>query len=169
MKRTIAILFAGLLAVSMSACGAGQDTKQEDSSIQPEVSIAQEESSEDAESFIEEEPEEESQPESKEEDTPSSEAEEPDNNEESGIDPEFKKAMDSYEAFFDDYVDFMKKYQSSDNIAGLMGEYADFLTKYAETMEAFNSVDESTLSEEEALYYVEVSTRISQKLLEVAE
>lgn len=173
MKKTIAILFAALLAVSMSACGTSQDTKQEESSVQSEVSVAQEESSEEEESIIEEEQEEESQPESKEESSeesaPSSEKEKLDTNEESGIDPEFKKAMDSYEAFFDDYVEFMKKYQNSDDIAGLMGEYTDFLTKYAETMEALNSIDESDLSEEEALYYMEVSTRISQKLLEVTE
>ena len=33
----------------------------------------------------------------------------------SGIRPEFKEAMDSYEEFFDEYIDFMDTYSKSDN------------------------------------------------------
>lgn len=88
---------------------------------------------------------------------------------ESGIRPEFKDMMDSYEAFFDEYCEFMKKYSESDDTTSMLADYTDYMTKYVELMEKLNEVDEDELSTEEALYYAEVSARISQKLLEVAQ
>lgn len=83
-----------------------------------------------------------------------------------GIRPEFKEAMDSYEEFFDEYVAFMKSYM--EDPLSMMGEYASMMTQYAETMTALGALDDGTLSDEEALYYAEVTLRINQKLLEVA-
>ena len=82
-----------------------------------------------------------------------------------GIRPEFKKAMDEYEAFFDEYVEFMITFQESDDVAGMMGEYNSMMMQYVETMGALEDIDESELSDEEALYYAEVMLRINQKLL----
>lgn len=87
---------------------------------------------------------------------------------ESGIRPEFQEAMDSYEAFFDEYIAFMKSYQESANPASMMKDYLDYMTQYAETMDKLSKLGEEELSEQEALYYAEVSLRINQKLLEVA-
>lgn len=86
-----------------------------------------------------------------------------------GIRPEFQEAMDSYEAFFDEYVEFMESYEAADNPAGMMADYAEFLVKYTETMESMNAIDEEALSEEEALYYAEVSLRITEKLLQISQ
>ena len=88
-----------------------------------------------------------------------------------GVSPEFKKAMDSYEAFFDEYVKFMKKYMNadSDDMLSMASDYADYMKKYTETMEAMNEINEDELSTADALYYAEVNARISVKLLEVAE
>ena len=83
-----------------------------------------------------------------------------------GLRPEFKEAMDSYEEFFDDYVEFMKSYM--EDPLSMMGEYASMMTQYAETMTALGALDDGTLSDEEAIYYAEVTLRINQKLLEVA-
>ena len=85
-----------------------------------------------------------------------------------GIRPEFQEAMDSYEAFFDEYFAFMKSYQESANPASLMTDYLEYIAQYTETMEKLSQLGEEDLSEEEALYYAEVSLRINQKLLEVA-
>lgn len=87
----------------------------------------------------------------------------------SGIRPEFKEAMDSYEAFFDEYVSFMERYAKSDNPLSMFTEYANYMTKYAETMEALDQIDDESLSTEELAYYVEVQNRITQKLLNVAQ
>ncbi|MDO4442346.1 MAG: hypothetical protein Q4B69_00505 [Slackia sp.] len=81
----------------------------------------------------------------------------------SAVTPEFKNAMDSYEAFFDEYVSFMEKYKGSDDPAALMADYSTYMQKYTETMSALGEIDESTLSEADALYYAEVSGRIATK------
>lgn len=86
----------------------------------------------------------------------------------SGIRPEFKEALDSYEKFFDEYVEFMEKFSASDNTLSMLAEYSDFMTKYAETLSAMEALDDGEMSKEEAAYYLEVTTRINQKLLSAA-
>lgn len=87
-----------------------------------------------------------------------------------GMRPEFKEAMDSYEAFFDEYVAFMKKYAASDGSdLTLLTDYADYMSKYADMMADFEAWDSEDMNTAETAYYIEVQSRISQKLLEVAE
>lgn len=87
--------------------------------------------------------------------------------ENAGLRPEFKEMMDSYEAFFDEYIAFMQKYQSASGTDALsmLSSLTDYMEKYTDYMEKLNAVDQSELSTEEALYYLEVSTRINKKLL----
>ena len=85
-----------------------------------------------------------------------------------GIRPEFKQAMDSYEAFFDEYIEFMQSYQQGGNGLEMLSEYTDYMNQYAETMEKMDALGEEDMSNEELLYYNEVTSRISQKLLAVA-
>lgn len=84
-----------------------------------------------------------------------------------GIRPEFKAAMDEYEAFFDEYVEFMIAYKEAEDVTSMMGEYTSMMMQYTETMTALEDIDESELSDEEALYYTEVMLRSNQKLLSV--
>ena len=84
-----------------------------------------------------------------------------------GITPELKAQMDEYEAFFDEYVEFMQKYAASDNPVALMSEYLEFMQKYTKAMEALDAIDESTLSDADSLYFAEVTLRIDEKLLSV--
>ena len=84
-----------------------------------------------------------------------------------GVTPEFKAQMDEYEAFFDEYVEFMRVYSESDNPVALMSEYLEFMQKYTKTMEALDAIDESTLSDADALYFAQVNLRIEEKLLSV--
>lgn len=87
-----------------------------------------------------------------------------------GMRPEFKEAMDSYEAFFDEYVAFMEKYAASDGSdLTLLTDYADYMSKYADMMADFEAWDSEDMNTAETAYYIEVQSRISQKLLEVAE
>lgn len=85
-----------------------------------------------------------------------------------GMRPEFKDAMDSYEAFIDEYCDFMKKYAESPSDMELLADYSDYMSQYAETMEKIDAIDETELSDAELQYYLEVTGRITQKIAEVA-
>lgn len=84
-----------------------------------------------------------------------------------GVTPEFKKAMDKYEEFFDEYAEFMEKYANSDNPASMMKEYTEYMTKYTETMQAFSECEDEEMTEADALYYLEVQTRINQRLASI--
>lgn len=85
-----------------------------------------------------------------------------------GIRPEFKEALDSYEDFFDEYCDFMKKFNESPDDLSLLGEYTEYLTQYSETMEKMDELDDGEMNDAELKYYLEVTTRINQKLIDAA-
>lgn len=85
-----------------------------------------------------------------------------------GMRPEFKEAMDSYEAFYDEYCEFMKAYSENPYDLTLLGQYAEIVEKATEAEEAFEEWDNDDLNDAELKYYLEVSSRISQKLLDVA-
>ena len=83
--------------------------------------------------------------------------------------PEFKEAMDQYESFLNEYCDFMKKYASSDGTdLSLLTDYANYMSKYAEVQKSFDAWDGQTMNTAETNYYIEVQTRVNQKLLTVA-
>ena len=91
-----------------------------------------------------------------------------DNKSDSGVSPDFKKAMDSYEKTMNEYVKFMKKYSESDNSLSMAADYAKYLKKYTDTMDKLDAIDEDSLSDADLEYYIEVSGRITSKLAEVA-
>lgn len=81
--------------------------------------------------------------------------------------PEFKEAMDSYEAFYDEYCDFMMQYKENPSDLKLLAGYYDMLIKLSEMEESFEAWEDEDLSKEELAYYVEVTNRVAQKLLEI--
>lgn len=87
-----------------------------------------------------------------------------------GMRPEFKEAMDSYEAFMNEYCDFMKKYAESDGTdIGLLADYTDYMSKYADVVEDFETWDSEEMNTAETAYYLDIQTRIYKKLLEVSQ
>lgn len=86
-----------------------------------------------------------------------------------GIRPEFKEAMDSYEAFYTEYCEFMKSYSENPTDLTLLTQYTEMLAKTEEMNEAFEAWDEDDLSSEELKYYLEVNNRVMQMLVDVAE
>lgn len=89
---------------------------------------------------------------------------------EADISTDFKVAMDSYEAFFDEYVAFMKKYAKSNGTdMNLLNDYTTYMSKYADTMTKFEALKDADMSTAETAYYIEVQGRITKKLLEVAQ
>lgn len=84
------------------------------------------------------------------------------------VTPSFKEMMDSYEAFFDEYIDFMKKYKDNPSDLSLLSEYTEYLSKYSDYMSKLSDVDTDSLSSADLAYYTEVNARITKKLAEVA-
>ncbi len=86
-----------------------------------------------------------------------------------GIRPEFRAAMESYEAFFDEYVAFMQAADDENTSAEYLMQYTEYLAKYADAMEKLEAIDESELSPQEDVLYIETMNRISVKLLQAAQ
>ena len=85
-----------------------------------------------------------------------------------GVDPELKAFLDSYEEFMDEYILFMKKYMDDPgNAVSMLGEYASIMEKYGEFAEAVDKYDEKEMSTADAKYYLEVTNRINQKMLDL--
>lgn len=84
------------------------------------------------------------------------------------IRPEFKEAMDSYEAFYTEYCEFMKEYSENPTDLTFLAKYADMLVKAEEMDEAFEGWDEDELSNEELKYYLDVNDRVMKMLVDVA-
>lgn len=81
--------------------------------------------------------------------------------------PEFKEAMDSYEAFYDEYCEFMKKYNANPTDTELISSYGDIMTEMVEMTEKFEAWEENDLNTAELKYYIEVNNRVAQKLVDV--
>lgn len=81
-----------------------------------------------------------------------------------GIRPEFKAAMDAYEAFYDEYSAFMADYKKNPTDLSLLSKYSGMLTKVAEMDEKFKSWEQGEMSSEELKYYLDVNARVLKKL-----
>ncbi len=82
------------------------------------------------------------------------------------VTPEFKTAMDSYKVFFEEYVEFMKVYSTSENPMELLGQYTEFMLKYTDALDKLDSIDEETLSPADDAYYLETMLYIEKLLLD---
>lgn len=79
---------------------------------------------------------------------------------------EFKDAMDSYESAMDEYIAFMTKYSASKGTnPELIAAYGEYMKKYIDATDAFKKWDGKEMNKEEAKYYVDVQTRVTQKLM----
>lgn len=158
MKRTFTILIPIALFLSLCACGAKQEApaadqgrgQQESSQSQPSEHESKQTApaaSNSSESNLSE-------------NTPTTQ---------DGIRPEFKELMDHYEAFFTDYVAFMKSLSENPGDLTMLARYAEYLTHYSETMAALDQISEGELTTAELSYYIEVMARIQQLLLTIAD
>lgn len=84
-----------------------------------------------------------------------------------GMRPEFKEAMDAYEAFYREYCDLLKKYTENPTDFSILGQYTNMLTKMDEVEKAFEKWDESDLNSEELKYYLDVNNRVMKMLVDV--
>ena len=86
------------------------------------------------------------------------------------VTPEFKEMMDSYEAFMNQYCDFMVKYTNatssgdSATLLAMTADYASLVQQELDWASEIDGVDESTLSPADDAYYLEVQGRVLKKL-----
>ncbi len=64
-------------------------------------------------------------------------------------------------------VAFIITYGKYYTVYTMMGDYAKMVEKYADFAEKLDKYDSDTMSTADAQYYLEVTTRCTQKLLEV--
>ena len=83
--------------------------------------------------------------------------------------PEFKEAMDSYEAFYDEYCDVIKKYNENPTDMEILASYTDMLSRATEMTEKFEAWEDDEMNNAELIYYLDVNNRVTQKLLELYE
>lgn len=84
-----------------------------------------------------------------------------------GMRPEFKEAMDAYEAFYKEYCELLKKCTANPTDFSILGQYANMLTKADEVDKAFKKWDESDLNSEELKYYLDVNNRVLKMMVDV--
>ncbi len=84
------------------------------------------------------------------------------------VDPDLIEFLSGYEDFVDEYVDFMKKYLADPmNVLSMLTEYNDIMKKYNEFADKIDKYDSSKMSALDAEYYLEVTTRCTQKMLNI--
>lgn len=84
-----------------------------------------------------------------------------------GLRSDFKKAMDSYEKFIDEYVKFMKKLDNNSSDLELIKESTEYSQKLQQFTSDFEKWETGDLNDAETKYYIEVQTRVNNKLLSV--
>lgn len=170
-KKTISALCLSLILLSLSACDTANSGKKElmsgETSNSSVTSIQEVTETEENDNYSAEVSEESIESSSAAE-TELTEIQEAEQNTSDSIRPEIKEALDSYEAFMDEYCDFMKKYSESPDDLSLLVSYLDYMTKYTEAMENLDKIDDMDMNDAELKYYLEVTTRVSAKLIEAS-
>ena len=176
MRKTLAIILAVVLAFALTGCSSdGKDLEEKLNGAFDSIEAGFDSLEEKLEGTESEPDEKVEEPEQAPEETPEEEqeqvpeeapAEEPQQAPaEDGIRPEIREAIDSYEEFFSEYVDFMKSYDASDISA--LGDYLSFLEQYTDTMQKLDDMEDADLTDEETIYLTQATLRIDQMLLEV--
>ena len=80
---------------------------------------------------------------------------------------DFRALMDGYEQFMNSYVEFMQKYEDSDDTTSMLADYGSMMQQYSDWSKKFDDVGESSLSADDQAYYLEVQGRVAQKLSEI--
>ena len=172
MKKVTAIILALVLALTLTGCD-GKDLEEKISSAADRIEAGAENLGDKLSGLGDKlsgvsDPEPTDAPEPTEAPDPTAEPEETEEASPSNADvrPEIKEAIDSYEEFFREYVDFMESYDAS-NI-GALSDYLSFLEKYADYMQKLDDLENADLNDAETVYLTQAMLRIDQMLLEVA-
>ncbi|MCI8330486.1 MAG: hypothetical protein HFE04_00120 [Bacilli bacterium] len=88
-----------------------------------------------------------------------------------GVNPEVKKFFDDYEAFMNEYIDFVASYKEQNSPVSMLTRYMEFMKSAAEyaskSDEYMNNSDDFTAAD--TAYMIEMNARIQKRLLELAQ
>lgn len=103
--------------------------------------------------------------------TPTEESSASSSSDGSGVTPEIKEALDSYEELMNSYCEFMERYQnaSSAEALSMLGDYTKMLSQYTDAMSALSEIDQGSLDADDLAYYLDVTNRVTKRLLEVSQ
>ncbi|GEM_PF-4249872 len=83
---------------------------------------------------------------------------------------EVKEFLESYEAFYDEYIEFMDKYYTTDNASlTMLADYSKMLIKYEDFNKKYDELDDGTFTEAEEKLYIDTQLRVNNKLLKAME
>ena len=157
------VIIAIVLLAVLKACF-GKDDKPEPKHEEPKVVEKQENPKP-----IEEQPQEVvEEPESEKEIEVEEEEPQEEVVDQNGIRPEFKKSMESYEAFFDEYIEFLNAFKQDSTSLSMITKYAEFMAKYEKAMSEMDAINEDELTDAEDKLFLETQLRINNKLAEAA-
>lgn len=83
-----------------------------------------------------------------------------------GMRSKFKKAMDSYEKFYNEYFKILKKYKKNPTDLSILADYTNYVGKLVDVNNDFDKWDGS-LNDVELKYYLKLQSRILKKLSEL--
>ena len=84
----------------------------------------------------------------------------------SGIRPEFKEFMDSYESFYMGYYDLLDKMANDPGDLSILADYTKLTVEVAKWEEELGDWDEDDMNAEELEYYLGVTNRVIQRASE---
>lgn len=83
-----------------------------------------------------------------------------------GVTPEVKEFLDSYESVMNKYCDFMENYDPNDITA--MAEYLTLMQEYTDFAAKADAMDESSMTDADYKYYIDVMARVEKRLIDVS-
>lgn len=87
--------------------------------------------------------------------------------EDDGVTPSVKAALDEYETFMNQYCDFMEEYIGSGYSVNMMSNYSKFLSQYNKVSSKFRAIDTTTFTAADSAYYAEVVARTTERLSKI--
>ncbi len=149
MKRIINLLLVLATALSLAGCGGSAAKEAAAPTVEPTAAVTEAPTV---------------QPTAE----PTAEPTEAPAEESTGLRPEFKEAMDSYEAFYTEYCELLKEYKKSPTDMSVLTKYMNLMSKLTEMDEAFEKWESEDLNSEELKYYLDVNNRVLKMLTDAA-
>lgn len=87
--------------------------------------------------------------------------------EDDGVTPSVRAALDEYETFMNQYCDFMEKYIGSGYSTSMLMDYSKFMSQYNKMTSKFRAIDTTSFTAADSAYYAEVVARTTERLAEI--